>query len=143
MITETLGPMVGQRAWGAAPGHGTFLTVEFGAPVERPGEKAHGEWHLWAYGCAWRIEVDGALWVGSGDSGPEVAALISVLDGKALVAVDFEGAFDARFRLEGSVALRLFAQERADSEHWLLYTPSGQTLALGPGSACSLRPSGG
>jgi hypothetical protein len=43
-------------------GYGSFLTIDFGEPIEiniktKKGiEKfTRGEWHLWIYMCAWRI----------------------------------------------------------------------------------------
>ena len=57
-VEEAVAQMYGKRAWGTALGFGSFLTVEFGAPeaAPDPGGPVHGEFHLWVYCTAWRIE---------------------------------------------------------------------------------------
>lgn len=57
-IEAKLQGVLGKKAWGVNHGIGTFVTREFGrsVPPQYPYEKTHGEWHLWVYGGAWRLE---------------------------------------------------------------------------------------
>lgn len=34
------------------------MTLEFGEALEPGGGCAHGRWHLWIYGSAWRLDGD-------------------------------------------------------------------------------------
>src|ERR1700676_478999 len=75
-LYRAFAPLIGLPAWFIQRGHGSFLTLEFGAPhleirepkVVRPDMDERvaallrrrqvslgGEWHLWIYCCHWRV----------------------------------------------------------------------------------------
>jgi len=47
-------PLIGQKAWGASVGYGSFVTIEFGRKRLYHGHY-HGEWHVWLYLCEWKL----------------------------------------------------------------------------------------
>jgi hypothetical protein len=49
----------------AIQGHGSFITIDFGQDFSEqmntrsgPKTRFYGEWRLWVYMCAWRIDID-------------------------------------------------------------------------------------
>ena len=58
--------LVGKAPWDVLLGAGSVLTLEFG--VRDPRQSAfriHGEWRLWLYECAWRLESGHSIITGS------------------------------------------------------------------------------
>lgn len=140
-IQAMLAPLVGRAAWGCRLGHGSFVTLEFGEPQPATGDVVHGAWHLWVYGCAWRVERGDELLAGSDDDRDAMATAAHALDGLELedVTVHAPG-LDATWRFSGGCCLRLFSMSALQGEHWLVYLPDGQVLSAGPGGAWSLEP---
>jgi hypothetical protein len=120
-------------------GIGSFLTMEFGAPIwERIGEAeetlAHGEWRLWIKYAAWRLEHGGVVLAASADDRRALGLAVARLEGRALRDVEVGApALDTTFVFEGGYVLRVLA-DTTESEHWLLYVPDGNVLAVGPGA---------
>ncbi|WP_243147461.1 hypothetical protein [Scytonema sp. UIC 10036] len=50
-------------------------------------------------------------------------------------------AWDTIFKFENDVILRLFSVYSEDYEHWMLYTPDGNVLTVGPGASWSYESS--
>jgi hypothetical protein len=129
---------VGRTAWGATLGTGSFLTVEFGDRVEQPPGKAHGEFHLWVYQSAWRIEMPGAVLGSSEDPRESLAASVRYLDGRALTAITVEApSLSATFSFTDGLTLRTFSVVTADADHWMFFVPGGDVLTAGPGPSWS------
>jgi len=121
--------LIGQKAWGVAVGHGSFLTLEFGpvAPQRSTGEKQHGQWHLWLYMTGWRVEVGGQIVASSDDERAQMERGAAALDGREVTAVDVAASSgDLTIQL-GDATLRTFVVE-PDGEQWILYTPSGAVV---------------
>lgn len=140
-LRDRLGVLVGQTAWGVAIGHGTFLTMEFGAarPAARPGGKAHGEWHLWLYMTAWRIDGADAALGGSDDARERMEAAAGALERQVVSGVDVAApAGDLTLRFAAGT-LRTFAVSTG-VEQWMLYLPDGNVAAVGPGQGWSEKP---
>jgi hypothetical protein len=136
-VQARLGAAVGRTAWGTALGAGSFLTVEFGDRVEQPG-KAHGEFHLWVYQSAWRIEMPGAVLASSEDPREALEQSVRYLDGRALTAIAIEApSMSATFSFTDGLVLRTFSVYTADADHWMFYLPSGDVFTAGPGPAGS------
>lgn len=82
-IQAKLQGIIGQKAWGVEHGMGTFVTIEFGEPQppEYPRGKAHGEWYLWVYGGAWRLEKGEQILTASEDDPTKIEAEIQCVEG--------------------------------------------------------------
>jgi hypothetical protein len=127
-----LQPLVGLKAWGVAPGEGSFVTLEFGQPVAREGRKTHGEWHLWVYRCAWRIDGPNGMVAGSEDERATLSAAVAGLDGRQLDGIDILDSLEAIWTF-GDLSLRLFPCG-SELEHWMVFTPDGRVITAGPGN---------
>jgi hypothetical protein len=134
-------PVVGRSAWGVGVGWGSFLTMEFGAPVWRrlgdaDEEHAHGEWHLWIQHAVWRLEQDGTVIAASEDDRSTLEAAVARLEGRELRDVQVSPpALDTAFVFDGGCVLRVLPATTTRYEHWLLFAPDGHVLVVGPGTA--------
>jgi hypothetical protein len=132
-VQSRLSAAVGEQAWGTALGVGSFLTVEFGA--EKPDKRGHGEYHLWVYCSAWRIETQTAIIASSEDPRDALQTAISHLDGRTLVGVQLEApSTAATFEFSDGTVLRTFPIFSKDYEHWMFYLPDGSVFTAGPGT---------
>ena len=132
---------LGKRVWGASLGVGSFLTLELGAKTETSGGYVHGEWHLWIYCCAWRIERSSRVLAASEDDRSLIKRTVRLLNGKKLTRLDVTHLLmDASFAFEGGLILRTFGIYSRNAEHWMLFTPDQSVLTVGPGTSASLRP---
>jgi hypothetical protein len=143
-IQSNVAPLLGKKAWGVALGVGSFVTLEFGEP--RPlatGEGQRGEWHLWVYCCAWRLETESEVLAGSEDPREHLAEAVRRLEGLVLERIEvLAPSLESTLTFEGGMRLRLFPLIFAgEYEHWLLYTPEGDVLSIGPGTSWSLEKS--
>jgi hypothetical protein len=146
-ITETdiqqvksyINPLIGQKAWGVSLGVGNFITLKFGTSVK---SSFDGDWMLWIYYCAWRLEQGSSVLAGSEDSRPKLEQFIKYLEGLTLDSVEiFPPSWDTIFRFSEQIVLRLFSIYSEECEHWMLYTPDGNVLCLGPNSSWSFNSS--
>jgi hypothetical protein len=117
-IASIIAPLLGQRAWGATLGVGSFITAEFGEVA--PTTKAHRREH--------------------GDPRPKLRASVESLNGLALMSIEvLSAALDTAFTFEGDLVLRLFPIYSEEHEHWKLFTPDGNVLILGPDATWSYQ----
>jgi hypothetical protein len=133
-IQTKLQGILGQKAWGVARGEGSFLTMEFGQPVPptQANAKTHGEWHLWLYGCAWRVEQGEQVIVGSEDDQVKIDTAIQCIEGSALQSFELmTPALDAVISFENGIVLRLFAIFTEEMDSWMLFTPD-KVITVGP-----------
>ncbi|HLG77672.1 MAG TPA: hypothetical protein VKX46_14740 [Ktedonobacteraceae bacterium] len=133
-IQAKLQGILGQRAWGVARGQGSFVTMEFEQPVPpaQPNARSHGEWHLWLYGCAWRLEQAEHVIVASEDDLAKIETAIRRLEGHVLQAFELTTpAPDAVITFDDAMVLRLFAVSTEGMDSWLLYTPD-KVITVGP-----------
>lgn len=136
-IEKIISPILGMKSWGTMLGEGSFITIEFGNSVlSTPQQKRfHGEWHLWIYLCVWYLEKDGELLAASEDPRPKLEAAVQHLDNRILYSVKFlPPAFETVFTFEKGISLHLFPIYSEEYEHWMLYTPDGNVLIIGPGT---------
>jgi hypothetical protein len=139
-IRQRLCPLVGKKAWGVSLGVGSFITLEFGAsiPYSRIPDRFHGEWHLWVTYCVWRLEVGSKVIAGSEDPRPELKKAVQHLEGAVLRSIVLTPpALETTFVFDDAIILHLFPVYTKEFEHWLLYTPDGNVLRIGPGSSWS------
>lgn len=136
-IQSRVAPLVGLRAWGVSLGYGSFITFEFGK--RKSGQEYNGiqrgEWHLWIYCAVWRLELGSEMIIGSEDPRPLISDSINRLEGAILRSVTIsKPTLDTVFMFEPSNKLSVFPISYHDeSEHWMLYTPDGNCLTIGPG----------
>jgi hypothetical protein len=130
VLAALLRSALGETVWGAAPGHGSFLTFELGAPTPSSGGKAHGEWHLWVYCCAWELACEDAPPLGwDRSTREEVAAALARIDGQALTGVEVAPA-DGRTTFAFTRArLRVWPYE-PERELWHLWLPDRRVLTV-------------
>lgn len=136
-IKKKLDLLIEKKAWNVSLGHGSFITLEFGKPCLPEGNEAkiHGEWHLWIYCCAWRLEQENEVIAASEDPRSKLKESIKKLDGLILKSIDlFSPAFDTLFIFEKQTFLRLFPIYSQEYEHWMLFTPDKNVLTIGPGT---------
>ncbi len=126
-------------------GYGSFITLDFGKDVEvevktRRGVSKYttGEWHLWVYMTAWRIDKNGEPFIGAEDDRELIAKrLVELEDKKLLLFSVLNNAFDSILEFEGGFKLSLFSFGVEDHEQWMLYTPEAKTFTAGPGTSWS------
>ena len=140
-LQAVLQRLVGRSAWGTTLGVGSFVTMEFGSesgPPLRDGRR-HGEFHLWIYCSAWRLELQDALLAASEDGRTDMETALSRLDGAMVTRVVVEWpSLSLSLELDGGLRLRTFSIFSRDYEHWHLYTPDGRAYTAGPGSEWSV-----
>ncbi|HEY3992059.1 MAG TPA: hypothetical protein VGM01_04170 [Ktedonobacteraceae bacterium] len=145
-IQTKLRGVIGKKAWGVKHGIGTFVTMEFGKPVpsKRPGGKSHGEWHLWVYGGAWRLEKGEQVLVASEDDQTKIETEIQCLERHTLQSFEIlTPALDAVLTFEQDIVLRIFSIYSEETEdrgmdNWRLYTPdAGSVITVHPGGKWS------
>lgn len=141
-LHRIVAPLLGEAPWEASVGHGSFLTLEFGAPLPpTPQGFVHGEWHLWVYGCAWRLQDAERVIASCEDSREQMERGVSVLEGRPLRSWRVSApALDTVATFDGGVELLLFPIYTEDVDHWRLWTPGGRVLAAGLGASWSYRP---
>jgi|SRR5581483_4349346 len=140
----------GKPCWQARPGHGTFLTFEFGRPhldirepvaatkrattrvrarLARRSVEIHGDWHLWIYCCEWEVFSRGKR---VGDSSRKATArrAVETLDGQKLTQFSISPRkVECVFRFDLGGMLRTYPYDK-ESEQWLLYEPAHKVLVL-------------
>ncbi len=123
-VDEIFGPIYGKPCWNVEAVSRSFLSFEFGekhlwtrdsrvaavspGPAEPQEDCAiysfHGDWHLWFYGCDWRV-ISGDALIGDSSSEHGIRRAASRLEGYRLkrVTVDTDGSsvfqFDRYHRL--------------------------------------------
>ncbi|HBL58647.1 MAG TPA: hypothetical protein DDZ80_09060 [Cyanobacteria bacterium UBA8803] len=143
-VQALINPILSRKAWGASLGVGSFITLEFGdsLPPNQKRQRTHGEWHLWIYCCAWRIEKGNEVLASSEDPREKLELAVQQLEGLALNSIQLlPPAWDTVFSFDEEVFLRSFSIYSEESEHWMLYTPDGNVLSVGPGSSWSYESS--
>jgi hypothetical protein len=133
-INKIIQPLMGNEAWGVKLGVGSFITMEFGAPVTKSAKYVHGEWHLWIYCCGWYLENPNHIFIGSEDPRDILKSEVTVLEGLRLENILISPiAFETNFLFSNGKVLHTFPLNFIDPcEYWKLFTPNGKVLILGP-----------
>jgi hypothetical protein len=128
-------PLLGLEAWNVKLGIGSFITMEFGDRVTINKKISRGEWYLWIYCCGWYLENPNGLFLGSEDSRKILEQEIKVLEGRRIESVIISPiGFETNFEFNGGLVLHIFPLNFFDPhEFWMLFTPIGKVLVLGPG----------
>lgn len=134
-LQQIVRPILGLPTWGVKQGHGSFLTFEFGEPKlevhERRSEReglqrtalVHGRWHLWIYGCEWRVVQDDVQLAWNEDDRDTICRALHRLNGQKLSSIEVEardGCSTFRFDLGGSLDTCPNGNDRT-VEQWMLF----------------------
>jgi len=132
--------LLGKTAWQVSLGIGSFITMEFGAPIanRQVPQQPHGEWHLWITYSAWCLQEGDEFIAGSEDPRTHLQQAIRRLMDRDLQAIEFTSpVWETRFVFGGNVILHLLPMYSSEYEHWMLFTPDGNVLCIGPGASWS------
>lgn len=141
--------IIGKQARNIQLGHGSFVTMDFGKDVVLK-EKVHGEqkfyiqgeWHLWIYMCAWRLDKANQPLIGAADDRDLLQIHLKTLETKTILAASIANtAFDVVLTFEDAFVLRLFSFGILDHEQWMLFTPNRKVFTAGPGTTWSYEDS--
>jgi len=152
-IKNTFAKIIGLKARNVLLGYGSFITMDFGKDIiiEVETNKGidkfpRGEWHLWIYMTAWRIDEKMMPIAGCEDSRVTIEKALKKIENKKLINVDIRNhAFDMKIEFENDIIINLFTlytEKDSDSENWMLFTPEKKVLAVGPGSFLEYKKSG-
>lgn len=135
-IKSKIEPIIGQKCWGVSLGQGSFLTMNFGRQISSKQEDNQiiGEWHLWLYCCAWRLEQNDQFIAASEDSRSKLETAIKILEGLSIQSIDIQKpAWDTIFIFDEKITLRTFSIFSEEYEHWILFMPNDFVLTIGSG----------
>ncbi len=124
----------------AKQGHGSFITIDFGRDFSeeiktRAGLKIrhYGEWRLWVYMCAWRIDINHIPCAGSEDSREKIESCLFELSQRELNEITIlNDAFDAKLKFGKDLELNLFSFKTTEDEQWMFFTPEHKVFTAGP-----------
>lgn len=130
-------------------GYGSFITFDFGRDIPeqiktKTGFKTQyfGEWHLWIYMCAWRVDKEKRPFFGSNDSRETIESHVNELEKRVLSKVEIlNEAFDAKFTFDDDLELFLFSFNAKEHEQWKFFTPENKVFTAGPGNEWSYQDS--
>jgi len=133
-IHKIINPLLGHTAWNVWLGIGTFITMEFGNQIITSHGFTRGEWHLWIYWSGWYLEKPGGVFIGCEDPRHIIKKEIAIMEGCSLNNVVFsKKVFETKFVFDHNIVLHTFPMNFIDPEkYWLLYTPDGKVLSIGP-----------
>ncbi len=125
-------PLLGQKAWGAKVGWGSFVTIEFGAKRLQH-HRYHGYWHLWLYHCDWTLCSENHEMTDSESKKGLMQTAIDNLNQLELISLSFDPQQMAtEFVFEGNLRLkcRPYPDSTPDEQYWMLFTPDKQVASL-------------
>jgi|SRR5690349_1549933 hypothetical protein len=125
-------PVIGQKAWGASIGWGSFVTIEFGSK-HLFNHHYHGEWHLWLYQCDWQLYSGQRLLANSESKKRIMQVAAENINGTALERASFDErkmASEFRFGEELRLVCQPYADATPDEESWILFLPDQQVVSL-------------
>lgn len=162
-ISRAFAPLIGLPAWQVRRGHGSFLTLEFGAPhlrnqdsiaptltvngkvaalLRRRKITPRGEWHLWIYCCHWRVIVGGNETANSEAADADIAAAAKEIDWQILTSAAADPACGTSvFEFDhGAVTLQTRPYGTGGDTQWMLYMQSGDVFSYREDGSYSLGP---
>ena len=149
-IKKFFASFIGQMVWQVRRGHGSFLTMEFGAPhlsvrepivpnpdtcgrVRRNLQRRHvditGDWHFWVQYGEWRLSTDDGALTSDDSPGTPFDECLRDLEGQRLVAVEpgtRERSCAFSFDLGGS--LEIWPSIEIPDDQWSLYSVDGDIV---------------
>lgn len=142
LAQQLFSQIIGMKITRSKLGYGSFITMDWGKDIieelkTKDGieKQIFGEWHLWVYMCAWRLEKNGDPIIGAGDERDVIQSKIPLLIGKKLLQAQvLNNSFDVILNFEEGYRLLLFSFELEDSEQWLFFTRDRKVFTAGPGT---------
>lgn len=139
-IQEILNKILGQKVNAIKLGHGSMLSIDLGNPVikeikTKNGIRSytHGEWHLWVYMCAWRIDKANKPFIASDDPREQIAKKLQILAGTTITQCEILNAsLDTKLYFDNTITLTLFNMNTDDAKQWMLFAPDKNVLVIGP-----------
>ena len=133
-INDIINPLLGHKAWNVKLGIGSFITIEFGNPIPTARQKTRGEWYLWIYCCGWYLENQNGILAGSEDQRDRIRQKITILEDHTIEDIVVSSpVFETNFVFDGGLVLHTFPLTSIDPyKYWMLFTPQGRVLVLGP-----------
>lgn len=131
-IATLFQPLVGQRAWGAKIGWGSFVTIEFG-PKRLQHHHYHGDWHLWLYQCEWTLTSKTHEMANSESKRGVMQAAIDNLNGLELEGLAFDPQqMSTEFIFHSNLRLRCrrYPDAQPNEECWMLFLPDKRVASL-------------
>jgi hypothetical protein len=125
-------PLIGQKAWGASVGYGSFVTAEFGRKRLYHGHY-HGEWHLWLYLCEWNLHSKVRKLADSESKKRVMQLAVANLNGATLTDLTFDPqsmATSLTFDHDLHLRCKPFDDPVPDEEYWMLFMPDGNVASL-------------
>jgi hypothetical protein len=135
--------LFGKPAWQVEPGHGSFLTMNFGDPyldIAEPTKRynkrsiyVRGEWYLWLYCCDWIVYSNEER---VGDASLQLTTkkwikrAAKFLNGQKLMSASISKqgcSLNLEFDLGGRLISKPYDKK---SEQWILYMPKNKTLTV-------------
>jgi hypothetical protein len=125
-------PLIGQRAWGAKIGWGSFVTIEFGS---KHLEHHHyrGDWHLWLYQCDWMLKSKTHELANSESKRGLMQTAIDNLNQLELEGLAFEQhQMWTEFIFQRDLRLRCqpYPDAEPNEECWMLFMPDKRVASL-------------
>lgn len=134
--------IVGIEARNVELGHGSFITMDFGKDIFITSKKTkrsrkRGEWFLWIYMCAWRLDHQQQPIIGASDDRELINSKLKNLEGKKFLHMEIiNDSFDCRLEFEDNFQLLLFSFGVKDDEQWMFFTSNnGKVFTAGPGTS--------
>jgi hypothetical protein len=150
VFEKVFGRLYGELCWGVRPGHGSFLTLEFGKPHLEIRERAiakhdvsagvrsrlasrrvdvRGEWNLWIYCCDWEV-LSAGKHIGDSSTKVKIRAAADFLGGQKLVRFS-QSARNSGSEFEFDLGAKLRTRPYdSKSEQWMLFEPSRKVLLV-------------
>jgi len=125
-------PLVGQRAWGAKVGWGSFVTIEFGSKRLQD-HHYHGDWHLWLYQCDWTLKSKTHELANSDSKRGLMQTAVDNLNNLELESLAFEPQqMRTEFIFQGDLRLRCqpYSDAEPNEEFWMLFMPDKRVASL-------------
>lgn len=130
-LLEFLGGMIGETAWAASRGFGSFMTVNFGPPD--PTHNTFGLWHLWVQGAYWEIIANHTeVLVDQSDQDETQDQVLSKLNGRRFITIHLTATWTRFLLSEGFEILLRKPLKATDLPLWVLYLPGNEVLVQNP-----------
>jgi hypothetical protein len=150
LVKDLFKKLKGIKPTRAVQGHGSFITIDFGRDLSEqvktrsgpPKTWYYGEWRLWVYMCAWRIDINKKPCAGSEDSREKIENSLTELAQRELnKVIILNDAFDSTLIFGNDLELHLFSFYTEEREQWKFFTPEKKVFIAGPGNEWSYQDS--